>query len=209
MTRTHARLTRSFNRALILMAVGTGISFAAEIQFTTTGTFDPATPVTSLTAPGAFTLTFDTPDQPVTEPPTIGGSSFSLSLPATLMLGATTVDSGTITVDFFAGADAGFEATLSQGTDTLFLSIDGPAQLFSGSVPNVTILPVSYTAGGTFLAYYVNSSGNFGFPTAPIVTAGVVPEPGTASGAAAGLLLLAALTLRRRKAITPAAKHSS
>lgn len=211
MTKTKT-LGRGLNCLAILMAVGTASAFASQIQFTTTGTFDAGTAVTSLTAPGAFTLTFVTSDQPVPQAPTIGGSSFSLTLPATLMLGSTTADSGNITVDFFAGSspDAGFEATLSQGTDMLHLSFGGP-QLYSGSVPNVTILPISYTASGAFTDFYVNSSGNLNFGTAPMVAASTVPEPGTAANAIAGLALVAALILRRRSraAITLARSHSN
>lgn len=208
--RKPARYLRILNGLATLTAVGTGLTFAGSIQFTTSGPLDPGTPVTTISAPGPFTLTFVTPVNPVTAPPTIGGSSFSVSVPGTLMMGATTVESGPITVDFFAGSDAGFEATVSNGTDNIHLSIDGP-QLFSGSLPNVTILPISYTAGGAFLSYYVDSSGNFGFPTAPTVTASTVPEPGTSVGAAGGLLLIAALMLRgrRRTAITAGCPHSS
>lgn len=62
----------------------------------------------------------------------------------------------------------------------MFLSIDGP-QLYSGSVPNVTMLPLSFTSTPTFTEFFLNSTNSTLFNTLRTVTATATPEPGTAS----------------------------
>jgi hypothetical protein len=192
-------MTRKLHRSfLILVAMGTGMCLASEIQYTTTGMYPTGTTVTSLTAPGElFTLTFTVPVNPVTNAPDVAGATFETSASGTYMFGATTVDfTG---VDFFPGPDGGFEAynDITNGPDTLSLSMDGP-QLYSGSPPDVTMLAISFDAGGGYTEFVINGSDGPAFTTEPTVTASTVPEPGTSAGAAVGVLLLAAAMLRRR-----------
>jgi hypothetical protein len=193
---------RKLTTLAFLTLMGAGMSHAGSIQFTTTGQFDLTTPATTLTAPGAFfTFMFLVSTNPVVGAPTIAGSSFSTIVPSSLVFNSTSVNLASTTIDFFPGSDGGFEATLVNGVDKLFLSIDGP-QLYSGTTSNPTILPTSYTAAGGFVAYTIIHSGNsttHGFVSAPNVTAGLVPEPATIA-LVAGALVLGLLQHRKRVA---------
>ncbi len=191
---------RLFFASFLLSAT---LSLASYMQYTVSGAFGAAAPLTTLSAPNAsFTLTMQvtTPVIPVGT----GPNTFFTTSSGTFQFGSSTVPFSNSDTAFYAAVnDGGFDLTIVQGTDQLFLSF-AAAQLFTGTVDSPTLVvgsfPINYSSANTRLQLNGTDDGNIQNSGASIVATAVVdsvPEPSSLALAGAGLL--AAVLYKRKR----------